>query len=46
MAKRRKEDICCDFFKGSFFIIFYWKGGYMEKRDREEYLLSDDSLPK
>ena len=28
------------------FITFYWKGGYTERRDREEDLPSDDSLPK
>ena len=32
------------FFKDLFY--FYWKGGYTERRDREEDLLFDDSLPK
>ena len=27
-------------------FFFYWKGGYTERRDREEDLPSDDSLPK
>ena len=34
------------FFLRFIFIIFYWKGRYTEKRDREEDLPSDDSLPK
>ena len=34
------------FFLRFIFIIFYWKGGYTERRDREEDLPSDDSLPK
>ena len=32
------------FFKDLFY--FYWKGGYTERRDREQDVLSDDSLPK
>ena len=28
------------------FIYFYWKGSYTDRRDREEDLPSDDSLPK
>ena len=34
------------FFLRFIFINFYWKGGYTERRDREEDLPSDDSLPK
>ena len=34
------------FFKDLFLLFFYWKGGYTERRDREEDLPSDDSLPK
>ena len=36
------------FFKDLFLLLFffYWKGRYTERRDREEGLPSDDSLPK
>ena len=34
------------FFLKISFYYFYWKGGYTERRDREEDLPSDDSLPK
>ena len=35
------------FFKDLFLLFFfYWKGGYTERRDREEDLPSDDSFPK
>ena len=34
------------FFKDLFLLFFNWKGGYTERRDREEDLPSDDSLPK
>ena len=34
------------FFKDLFLLFFHWKGGYTERRDREEDLPSDDSLPK
>ena len=34
------------FFKIYFYYFFHWKGGYTERRDREEDLPSDDSLPK
>ena len=33
-------------FKKFLFFFFYWKGRYAERRDREEDLPSDDSLPK
>ena len=36
---------CRIFFLKDLFY-FYWKGGYTERRDREEDLPSDDSLPK
>ena len=32
--------------KDLFLLFFYWKGGYTERRDRQEDLPSDDSLPK
>ena len=32
--------------KDLFLLFFYWKGGYTERREREEDLPSDDSLPK
>ena len=34
------------FFKIYFYYFFHWKGGYTERRDREEDLPSDDPLPK
>ena len=34
------------FFKDLFLLFFHWKGGYTERRDREEDLPSDESLPK
>ena len=42
------EDVQDFFFLKIYFyyFFFYWKGGYTERRDREEDLPSDDSLPK
>ena len=45
-SERVDEKVCLFFGKDFIFIIFYWKGKKTQRRDREEDLPSDDSLPK